>query len=121
MKQPALLTAPTTRRRQPGRDSKGRFTKGNPYARLGWAGLVERRFNGDATIAKEWLGRVGVNSYARQFTVLTPMMRMRLETVYAHPGSPEEFAEIWYRRVQPALFPALYDVVSLADVQPMEF
>jgi hypothetical protein len=72
-------------------------------------------------LAKEWLGRVGVATYARQFTVRTPAMTYRLMTVYAHPGAPEEFVEAWYRRLQPALFPALADVHSLAELPEMEF
>lgn len=124
-KQLNILTTPATRRPQPGRDARGRFTKGNQWARLGWAGLVERRFNGNVTLAKTWLGRVGVNAYAQQFTLLTPMMRYRLETVYAYPGPPEAFAAVWYRRVQPAL-PGLSVVVdgldfTLASVGEMEF
>lgn len=125
MKQVHLLIAPTTPRIQPGRDARGRFTKGNQWARLGWLGLVERRFSGDYALAKTWLGRVGVNAYAQQFTLLTPMMRMRLETVYAYPGTPEAFAAAWHRRMQPAL-PRLAVVVDgldfdLASVGEMEF
>lgn len=62
-----------------GRDKRGRFISGHPWAssggkararaldperrraiaRAGWRGLVARRFDGDSQRAREWLGELG--------------------------------------------------------------
>ncbi len=95
-----------------GRDGLGRFTAGNTIARLGWAGLVARRFGGDEATARAWVGRVGVWAYAKQFVGnQTPAMAIRFATCYAYPGAPEQFAAEYQRRFE----------FSLADVPEMEY
>ena len=69
-----------------GRDKKGRFRKGNPYARRGWLALVEKRFQGDMTAARAWVGAMGAWAYD------TPYRAMGWGT-FPHPGSPEEFLQ----------------------------
>lgn len=86
------------------RDSQGRFTPGNQIARLGWAGLVQRRFNGDEVAAKTWWGRMGAyNSDA--------IYRQRGLGAMPHPGQPEEFAAQYSQRFD----------FTLADVPEMRF
>lgn len=73
-----------------GRDERGRFASGHPVAVLGWRGLVEKRFGGDEAVARAWLAQVGRHTYARQ-TVGGTRFKYRLQTIWPHPGSPEEF------------------------------
>lgn len=75
------------------RDAKGRFVGGNQIAALGWAGLVNKRFGGNDRLAKRWLAQLGRFAYASMFHPLarTATMQRRLQTVYIHPGTPEEF------------------------------
>ena len=77
-----------------GRNKRGRFTTGNPYARLGWRGLVEKRFAGDTAAARAWLGAVGRHAYARQALQGT-RFEYRLQTIWRHPGQPEQFTQQW--------------------------
>jgi hypothetical protein len=75
------------------RDSKGRFVVGNTIAVLGWRGLVNKRFSGDEQMAKRWLAQLGGFAYASMFhpQARTVTMQRRLETLFVHPGTPEEF------------------------------
>jgi hypothetical protein len=75
------------------RDSKGRFVPGNTIAALGWRGLVNKRFGGNEKMAKRWLAQLGGFAYASMFhpQSRTATMQRRLETLYIHPGTPEEF------------------------------
>jgi len=77
-----------------GRNKRGRFTQGNPYAAMGWAGLVAKRFDGDVTAARAWLAAVGRHSYAKQ-AIGGTVFAYRLNTVWRHPGSPSEFLSEW--------------------------
>lgn len=70
------------------RDHKGRFEKGNEVSKLGWQGLVNKRFDGDADLAREWAGKIGAHYYARQSGA---GFSMELKECFAHPGTPEEF------------------------------
>ena len=89
------------------RDALGRFAPGNTISRLGWAGLVDKRFGGDETMAKQWLGRVGFHAYARMALEETPNAHKLQFSMYRHPGTPEEFlAEFRF---------------SLTDVASMQF
>lgn len=87
-----------------GRDSRGRFTPGHPFAALGWRGLVQKRFGGDVAAAKDWLGRVGAWEYARQ-------AQIRRTGAFQYPGTPETFLVKWRQRFE----------FSLADVGEMKF
>ena len=87
-----------------GRDSRGRFTPGHPFAKLGWRGLVQKRFGGDVAAAKTWLGKVGAWEYARQAQITR-------RGVFQHPGTPEQWLEEWRRRIE----------FTLADVGEMKF
>lgn len=89
-----------------GRNKRGRFTTGNPYARLGWLGLVEKRFAGDTAAARAWLAQLGRHAYARQALEGT-RFEYRLQTVWWHPGRPEVFLAAWRQSLS----------FSLADVQ----
>ena len=102
-----------------GRDARGRFTAGNGYARkggrararkvdperlseigrLGWAALVDRRFNGNTAAAREWWGRLGFHTYARHALEGTPNAHKLAQPNYAHPGTPEEFTAAYERRL----------------------
>ncbi|MCO6450407.1 MAG: hypothetical protein J5I90_06420 [Caldilineales bacterium] len=93
-----------------GRDSKGRFTRGNPYAarggraraqalspqrrreiaRLGFAALVETRFDGDSDMARGWLGSVG--AWAGDVYRGTPWQR------FQHPGGIDDYRRQWAAR-----------------------
>lgn len=101
-----------------GRDQRGRFGPGNPFAaeggrarakklskrrrrkiaRLGWKALVDKRFGGNERAAAWWLGKVGAHTYARM--VSGEGSSIAFKEVFAHPGSPEEFMT-WYRRLFP--------------------
>jgi hypothetical protein len=81
-------------RQQKGRNKRGRFTKGNPYAALGWRGLVQKRFEGDVTAARAYLAQLGRYSYAKQALQGT-VFEYRLQTVWKHPGRPEQFLAAW--------------------------
>lgn len=87
------------------RDSHGRFTAGNEYARMGWDGLVAKRFDGDAAAAREWLGAIGAWAYA--VDVGLPVHK----ACFAHPGAPEQFLVAWRQRMS----------FTLADVDVLEF
>lgn len=85
-----------------GRDDRGRFAPGNPYAaqggqvratklspdrrraiaRLGFLAFVDRYFAGDRTAAVAWLGRLGAWA-ADQTFVGSPIYK---PDVYRHPG-----------------------------------
>ena len=100
-----------------GRDARGRFQAKNPFAsrggnarakklskrrrkkiaRLGWKGLVERRFEGNEAAARFWWGKVGAHTYARLAVGGTAIP---WKSVFDYPGSPEEFMT-WYRRLFP--------------------
>jgi hypothetical protein len=90
---PSLLLIGETTMLDAGRDARGRFTRGNPYAVKGWAALVNQRFAGDELMAKKWLGQLGRFAYASMFhpQARTATIQRRLQTVYIHPGTPEEF------------------------------
>jgi hypothetical protein len=77
-----------------GRNNQGRFVAGNSYAGMGWRGLVAKRFDGDATAARAWLAAVGRHSYARQ-AIGGTRFEYRLQTIWRHPGSPEQFSAAW--------------------------
>lgn len=95
------------------RNQHGRFTTGNTLAskggkarakalspqrrqeiaQLGWAGLVAKRFAGDKAAARAYLAQLGRWAYSHQAggdnAPLT--MRIRAETLFTHPGTPEAF------------------------------
>lgn len=93
--------------RKPVRNSKGQFTKGNPYAqrggharaaklsprrrrqiaKQGWASLVQRRFAGDERAAKAWVGAVGAYHYDQRILDIYGAIR----PAFPHPGDPNEF------------------------------
>ena len=75
-----------------GRDERGRFVAGHPFAALGWAALVQKRFEGDTAAAKTWLGKVGAWEYARQAQITR-------QGVFQHPGTPEQWLAEWRRRL----------------------
>jgi hypothetical protein len=93
-----------------GRDTRGRFTPGNQYARQGWTGLVQRRFGGDERACKAWWGAMGA---------------WHSDAVYrAHglghmpwPGTPEEFVTSRRDYLRSALEFTLADV-PVMEVQP---
>lgn len=89
---------------QSGRDEKGRFASGNAIAKMGWHGLVQKRFEGDSVAAKEWLAQLGRHSYMMQ----TPIRRQH---AFYHPGTPEQWLEEWRRRFE----------FCLADVGELKF
>lgn len=86
-----------------GRDDRGRFAPGNPYAaqggqvratklspdrrraiaRLGFLAFVDRYFDGDRAAAVDWLGRLGAWA-ADQTFVGSPVYK---PDVYRHPGA----------------------------------
>lgn len=66
------------------RRKNGQFAPGNTISRLGWRGLVEKRFDGDMEAAKEWIGRVGANQYAKQAQIFRSY-------AFQYPGRPEDF------------------------------
>lgn len=102
-----------TEQPKPQRDSYGRFTKGNQiakrggYARAaalsprrrrqiakrGWAGLVNRRFNGDLSAAKAWVGAVGAYHYDQEVRDAWGAVR----PAFPHPGSPSDFRSRLYQ------------------------
>lgn len=75
-----------------GRDERGRFVAGHPFAALGWVALVQKRFEGDVSAAKTWLGKVGAWEYARQAQITR-------RGVFQYPGTPEQWLEEWRRRL----------------------
>jgi hypothetical protein len=68
-----------------GKDKRGRFTRGNNYAKRGWLGLVEKRFNGDMGAARAWVGAIGAWAADLPYADLFP--------AFPHPGTPEEFKQ----------------------------
>ena len=93
-----------------GRNERGRFTSGNPYAGLGWRGLVQKRFDGDVTAARAWLAAVGRHSYARQ-AIGGTRFEYRLQTIWRHPGAPEQFAATWRQSLA-------FTLADVEEVQP---
>lgn len=83
------------------RDSKGRFTHGNTIAYSGWLGLVNKRFQGDYGIAREYVRQLGRYSYGKMCDspVSTPAMIWRKYHIFYHPGSPEQFAQQYSQRL----------------------
>lgn len=57
----------TTSTTTPQRDEKGRFLPGNTVSKLGWQGLVNKHFGGNADLAKQWLRLCGDYGYGRCF------------------------------------------------------
>jgi hypothetical protein len=66
------------------RRDNGQFAHGNTISKQGWEALVRKRFDGDYALAKEWIGRVGANEYAKQAQIFR-------SSTFLYPGSPEEF------------------------------
>ena len=93
-----------------GRNKRGRFVAGNPFALLGWRGLVAKRFDGDVTAARAWLAAVGRHSYARQ-AIGGTVFEYRLQTIWRHPGEPETFLAVWRRRLA-------FTLADVEEVQP---
>lgn len=92
-----------------GRNKHGRFVAGNPFALSGWHGLVDKRFDGDMTAARAWLAALGRHAYATQALQGTSF-EYRLQTVWRHPGRPEQFLSQWRQ----ALSFTLADVEEVA-------
>lgn len=93
-----------------GRDERGRFMSGHPYAVLGWRGLVEKRFGGDGVAARAWLAQLGRHTYARR-AIEGTVFAYRLVTVWPHPGQPEQFVAAQRQAL----------AFTLDDVEEMEF
>lgn len=91
------------------RDRRGRFCTGNTVCYQGWAGLVSGPFCGDTTAARAWLAQVGRHTYARQCIEGT-RFEYRLNTIWRHPGTPEQFTAAWRESLN----------FSLADVEVVE-
>jgi hypothetical protein len=88
-----------------GKDKNGRFVKGNKYARRGWFGLVQKRFEGDVGAAKAWVGAIGAWAYDAPY-------RAKGWGSFPHPGTPEQFKR---QRDQ------LVEAISLTNVQELQF
>jgi hypothetical protein len=93
-----------------GRNKRGRFTSGNPYASRGWRGLVAKRFDGDVTAARAWLAQLGRHAYARQ-AIGGTRFEYRLQTVWKHPGDPGEFLAAWRAQLN-------FTLADVDEVQP---
>ena len=93
-----------------GRNARGRFVAGHPFAVFGWAGLVTKRFDGDITAARAWLAQLGRHAYAKQ-AIGGTRFEYRLQTLWPHPGAPEQFLAQWRQRL----------AFTLADVQEVRF
>ena len=93
-----------------GRNKRGRFVAGHPYAALGWAGLVAKRFDGDHIAARAWLAQLGRHAYAKQ-AIGGTRFEYRLQTIWPHPGPPDQFLAEWRRRL----------AFTLADVEELRF
>lgn len=92
-----------------GRNKRGRFTAGNPFALQGWRGLISKRFDGDVTAARAWLAQIGRHAYAKQ-AIGGTVFEYRLQTIWRHPGSPEQFVAAWRQSL----------AFTLADVKELE-
>ena len=88
----------------PNRSAGGKFAKGNTIsskggqaraaklskrrrrqiAKQGFQALVDKRFNGNRQLAKNWVGDIGAHNYAKS-------TGLRLKACFAHPGEPEEY------------------------------
>lgn len=77
-----------------GRNKRGRFTAGNTFAYAGWRGLVAKRFAGDVVAARAWLAQLGRHAYAKQ-AIAGTIFEYRLQTIWRHPGQPEQFTQQW--------------------------
>lgn len=86
------------------RDEQGRFTQGHQIARLGWAGLVQRRFGGDEATCKAWWGAMGAWHYDAPY-------RAKGWGAVPFPGSPEQFCQRMNQRLD----------FTLADVSELAF
>lgn len=94
------------------RDKQGRFAAGNPYALMGWQGLVNRRFAGDVVAAKEWVGQLGRYAYGRNYWTPGKGYPCWVKGCSkTHPGTPEAFHVNWNPRLS----------FTLADVPEKEF
>jgi len=93
-----------------GRNNQGRFVAGNPYAGMGWRGLVQKRFDGDVTAARAWLAQLGRHAYAQQ-AIGGTRFEYRLQTLWPHPGSPEQFAAAWRQSLA-------FTLADVPEVQP---
>lgn len=83
-----------------GRDNLGRFTRGHPYAALGWEGLVRKRFQGDSSAARAWLAALGMYAYGLSYYHPTTGYASWVKECFKmHPGSPEQFLMEWRRRL----------------------
>jgi len=94
------------------RDSKGRFTHGNTIAYSGWLGLVNKRFQGDLGIAREYVRQLGRYSYGKMCDspVSTPSMVWRKYHIFYHPGTPESFTELYNSRFE-------FDLETLKELE----
>ena len=68
-----------------GRNKRGRFTAGNPFALQGWRGLISKRFDGDVTAAR----LVGPDRAPclRQASHWGTVFEYRLQTIWRHPAA----------------------------------
>lgn len=76
------------------RTKTGKFAPGNRVSRLGWQGLVNKRFAGNKAAARAYVAQLGRWSYAKQ-AVGGTRFEYRLQTVWPHPGTPEQFLKKW--------------------------
>lgn len=83
-----------------GKDSLGRFTKGNTYAYLGFQGLVNKRFNGNIGLAKEWIRALGKYGYGRAYwTPQRGYPHWVKECFRVYPGTPETFSSEYAKKL----------------------
>lgn len=96
----------------PQRDQHGKFLPGNTVCFEGWQGLVNRRFNGDLHIAREYVAQLGRYSYGKQCDSVASShnMKLRLNSCFYHPGSPESFAELYKSRFE-------FDLETLKELE----
>lgn len=81
-----------------GRNKRGRFIHGNSISKSGWLGLVQKRFAGDHTAARAYVAQLGRHSYAKQ-AIGGTVFEYRLQTLWAHPGTPEQFLSHWQQQM----------------------
>lgn len=82
-----------------GRDSLGRFTRGNTISRQGFDAMLNRHFDGDRAAFNSWFAQLGKWSYGlayRRQGVDSHYYPRWVKTCFRlHPGRPADFMRMW--------------------------
>lgn len=78
-----------------GRDSKGRFTRGNTYAADGGRAMVRKHFGGDDRAQRRYLAELGYYNY-EVMAAVTGGLGLSVRRAAAHPGPIQDWRAKFY-------------------------